>query len=104
MACTKGIVFGATRKTGNPIRLAQVGHGFTATGEDFMDVGLVADVPDNAVVWRVEYVMQRKRQLHRTEVGGQVSACLGNRIHQESAQFGRQLRQFGRRQGAQVIR
>ena len=47
-----------------------------AAGEDLVRIGLVADVPDDAVVRRVEDVVQRDRQLDRAEVRRQVAAGL----------------------------
>ena len=35
----------------------------TAAGEYLVGVGLVADIPHNTVVWGVEDIMQRHRQL-----------------------------------------
>ena len=54
--------------------LAQRRHRLAAAGEDLVRVGLVADVPDDAVVGRVEDVVQRDRQLDRAEVRRQVAA------------------------------
>ena len=49
---------------------------FAPAGEDLVRIGLVADVPDDAVVRRVEDVVQRDRQLDRAEVRRQVAAGL----------------------------
>ena len=54
-----------------------VRHALAPAGEDLVRIGLVADVPDHAVVRRVEDVVQRDRQLDRAEVattGGRRSA------------------------------
>ena len=47
----------------------------------------MAHVPDDAVMRRVEYLMQGQRQFHRAQVGRQVPAGLGDRFQHESAQL-----------------
>ena len=47
-------------------------------GEDFMGVGLVADVPKQPPFAEVVAVMQGDRQLHRAEVGREVAAVRVN--------------------------
>jgi hypothetical protein len=51
-------------------------HALAAAGQDLVGVGLVADVPDQPVVRRVEDVMQGDGQFDRAEVGRQVAAGL----------------------------
>ena len=62
----------------------------------------MADVPDEAVVRRVEYIMQRDGELDRAEPGGEVAAHLADGIDEVLPQLGRELLQLGRRQRAQV--
>ena len=45
-----------------------------AAGQDLVCVSLVADIPDEPVVRRVENVMHRDRQLDRTEARSRVAA------------------------------
>jgi hypothetical protein len=63
-------------------------------GEHLVRVGLVADVPDQPVLRRVEDVVQGDGQFHRAEVGGEMAAGLRHRLDEELAQFLRQLRQL----------
>jgi hypothetical protein len=77
-----------------PPVLAQSGHGGTTTGENLVRVGLVADIPDDAIARRVENVMQGDGQFHRPQIGGQVTAGTGDRPHQKVAQLFCYLRQF----------
>ena len=60
MTNAKGVVFalGALGEAGNAAVRAQLGHASTASGEDLVGIGLVAYVPDQAVIWRIENVMQ----------------------------------------------
>ena len=75
-----------------------------AAGQHLVRVGLVADVPDQAVVRRVEDVVQRDRQFDRAEAGGEMTAHLADRLDQEFAHFVRERGQLRRRQLAQVGR
>src|SRR5690242_17428557 len=89
MRRAEGVVlrFGAARKAGDAVDHAQPRHGFAPAGEDLVRISLVADVPDDAVFRRVENVVQRDRQLYRSEVGGEMPAGLGHRFEYEGAQL-----------------
>ena len=68
MRGAEGVVFAldAPRKAGNATQLAQCVHALAPTGEDLVRIGLVADVPHQAVTRRIEHVMQRNRQFDGT--------------------------------------
>jgi hypothetical protein len=57
-------------------------------------IGLVADVPHQAIVRGVEYVVQGDREFDRAEVRRKMSAGPGYRFHQEAAQLVGELRQL----------
>ena len=63
-----------------------------AAGQHLVRIGLVPDVPDQAVVRRVEDVVQRDRELDRAEAGGEVPAARGDGLDEVVAQFARRLR------------
>ena len=44
-----------------------------AAGQHLVRIGLVADVPDQAVIGRIEHVMQRDGQLDRAQAGGEMA-------------------------------
>ena len=96
MRRAEGVVlaFAAAREAGDATPVAQPAHRLAAAGKHLVAVGLVADVPDDAVMRRVEHVMERDRQLDSAEIGRQVAARARYRLDQEGAQFvgeGRQL-------------
>jgi hypothetical protein len=93
MRGAEGVVarLAAAGKPGDAIQHAQPRHRFAPAGEDLVRIGLVADVPDDAVLGRIKDVVQRDRQLDRAEVGRQVAAGLGHRLKHEGAQLRRQL-------------
>src|SRR3546814_2625356 len=75
MADAEAVVFafGAQaerRKTAESADRFELG---AAPSEDFVWVSLMADIPDDAVVRRVETHMQRQRQLDGAEIGGEVT-------------------------------
>ena len=76
MGGAERVVFalGALGEAGQPAALAQRADAVAAAGEDFVRIGLVADVPDQPVVRRVEDVMQRDRQLDDAEAGAEMAA------------------------------
>ena len=55
------IAFG---ETGDAVRHAQAAHRLAASGEYLVRIGLVPDVPHDAVVRRIEHIVQRYRQFH----------------------------------------
>ena len=71
MRGTKGIVrrFTAFRKTRNAALLTQVSHRFTATRQNFVRVGLVADIPDDSVMRCIKHIVQGQRELDCAQIG-----------------------------------
>jgi hypothetical protein len=67
----KGIELGlrTSGKTGNPAMLAQGRHLIAPAGQNLVWIGLVPDIPDDAVIWRVEHIMQSQREFHCSQVG-----------------------------------
>ncbi len=55
-----------------------------------MRVGLVPNVPDQPVMWRVEHIVQGDRELDRAQAGRQVSPSGADAVHEELAQLGRE--------------
>ena len=47
---------------------------------DLVRIGLMADVPDDTVVRRVEHVVQRNRQLDDTKAGAEMAAGDRHRV------------------------
>ena len=66
MTTGKGVVFAffGRREGTDAVELTIGVEGIATTGQDLMAVGLMADVPDNAVVGRVEHVVHGHREFH----------------------------------------
>jgi hypothetical protein len=98
VADAEGVVFAlfAAREAGNAALHAQLGHARAAAGQRLVRIGLVADVPDQAVGRGVEDIVQGHGEFNRAEIRGQVAAGLGYRFNDEGAQLLGQLRQGSR--------
>ena len=95
-AGAKGIVFalGALGEAREAAGLAQGANAVAAAGQDFVRIGLVADVPDHPVVGRVEQVMKRDRQLDDAEPRAEMAAGHRNRIDSLVSQLIGELREL----------
>ena len=67
--------------------LADGADAVAPAGQDLVRIGLVADVPDQAVVWGIEHVVNRDRQLDDAEARAQMAAGHGNGVDQFLPQF-----------------
>ena len=82
---------GAGRVARHPARLAEPRETVAPTGDELVDVRLVAGVPHEGVARRLEDPVQRERELDRPEVGAEVAAVRGNRVDQDRADLRRKL-------------
>ena len=92
----------ATRVARQPAGLAQLVEPVAAAGDDLVDVGLVAGVPQDRVGRRFEHPVQRERQLDGAEVGAEVSAALGDGVDDEVADLAGQVGELRRGEPAQI--
>jgi len=69
-----------------------------------MRIGLVADVPDDAVARRIENVMEGERQFDDAEPGAQMTAGDRDGADRLGAQLIGELAQVALGQGAQILR
>lgn len=106
MTDAKGIVraFVAGREGRQTILFADGGHAITTPGQDLVRIGLMADVPNQFVVRRVEDVMKGDGQVDRAESRREMPAGLAYAVQQEFPQLFRQLGQLIFRKRANVIR
>ena len=73
-------------------------------GQYFVRISLMAYVPDDAVVRRVEHVMQRHDQLHSTQARRKMPRVARQLVDDVTAQLAAHLRQQLRAQAPQVRR
>ena len=72
-------------------------------GQDLVRIGLVADVPDQAVARRVEHIMQRDGQLDHAEAGAEMAAGHRDGVDRLLAQFVGELAQLTLVEAAKVF-
>jgi len=85
----KGIVKALLRlwEAGEASQLTEGAEQFPPSGESLMDVALVTHVKDQPVLAGVVDPMEGYRQLHRSQIGSQMSTGAGNGIYQKLAQL-----------------
>ena len=91
-------------KPDRPLPMPQRADAVAAAGEDLVRIGLMADVPDDAVARRVEDVVQRDRQFDHAEAGAQMAAGDRDRIDGLGAQFVGDLPELALVEPPQVVR
>ena len=96
MGGAERVVFalGALGEAGEPAAHAQRADAVAPAGQDLVRIGLVADVPDQAVVGRVEHVMERDGELDHAEPGAEMAAGDRDRVDGLLPQFVGQLPQL----------
>lgn len=84
--------------------LADGANLIATTRQNFVWIGLVANVPDELIERGVVDVVQRNGQLDRAKPGGEMSAGTAYAVEQIATQFVAQLRQvlFGNRRNSWV--
>ena len=89
MAGTERVVnaLGAAGEAGKAVLLAQRADAVAPAGQHLVRVGLMADVPDQAIVGGVEHGMKRHCELDHAETGTKVSAGHRDGVDHLRAQF-----------------
>ena len=85
------LALGPLGEAGQPAGLAQRPDPVAPAGQDLVGIGLMADIPDQLVLGRVEHVVQRHRQLDDAEPGAEMAAGDRDGIDRLGAQLVRQL-------------
>jgi hypothetical protein len=59
-----------------------------APSHELVDISLVTDIPDDAIVGTVKYPVQGDGQLHDSEVGAEMAAGLGDLLDEKLPDVG----------------
>src|SRR5262245_24269595 len=96
MRSAEGVVFAfrTLGKAGQAAAGAQRADAVAPPRQNLVGIGLVADVPDQAVVWRIENVMQRYRQFDHPEACAKMSSRCRYGVDRFLTQFVRDLAQL----------
>src|SRR2546423_6100599 len=106
MCRAERIVFalGALGEAGKTIAHAQGTDAVAPSGQNLMRIGLMTDVPYDAVAWRIEQVVQRDGQLDHAEASAEMAAGDRYRVDRLLTQFVGDMPQLALVQAAQVVR
>ena len=97
------VALGALGEAGEAAAGAQRADAVTAAGQDLVRIGLMADVPDQAVARRVEDVVDRGGQFHDAEAGAEMAAGHRNGVDGFLAKFIRDLTHLLDLELAQIV-
>ncbi len=105
MADAKGIViaFGPLGKSRQALVEAVGGKVVAPPGQDFVTVGLMAYIPHQLVVGRIENVVQGHGELHYPQAGSKMAAIDRYIVDDELPKFVTDLREQGTVQLAQIV-
>jgi len=89
MTGAKGVIFAfvALGEAREPAARAQRAYAVATTRQNLVWIGLVPNVPDDAVARRVEHVMQSDRQFDHAKSGSEMPARHGNGVDGLPPQF-----------------
>ena len=93
MRRAEGIVFALAPlgEAAKAAALAQSADAIPPSGQDLVRIALVADIPDEFVLGRIEHVMNRHGQFDHAEARAEMPAAGADRIDHLAAQFVGQL-------------
>ena len=97
-------VFPRRRETTEAAGLAQGVHPVLTSGDHFMDVGLMPDIPADLVFGGIQNVMESDREFQNAEARSQMPAGLGHGTDQKATVLFGDLRQILKRHLLQVLR
>ena len=85
---------GALGKPRQAIELSHAVHAIAPSGQNFVGVGLVPDIPHDAIVGGIENMVQRHRQFDYTQPGTKMPPGACYRVEQVVSKLFGQLHQF----------
>ena len=68
-------------ETIEPTRLPQTTNTLPSARQNLMWVGLMADIPNEAVMRRIKNIMQRNCKFDHTKTCSKMATCYGNRVN-----------------------
>ena len=104
MGSAESIIFALAplREAGDSASLPKRAHAVAAAGQDLVGIGLMPDIPDECIAWRIENMVQRHRQFDHAEAGAKMPARDGNSADGFGPQFRSDLHQIRSRERAKI--
>src|SRR5579883_1337475 len=96
------LALGSSCETRKPPATAQGSDTAAPPSEDLVRISLMSDIPNEPVVRRVKYIMQRDRKFHDAEPRSEMPACDRDGIDGLGAQLICELDEIGFVQTAQI--
>ena len=95
MTGSKNVVraFRPFQKPAQPVQLPNRQHAIPAPRQDFVGIGLVARIPDQLVIGRVESIVEGNGELDSPETRAKMASGFRHAVHQEFPHFGRHFAQ-----------
>ena len=90
-------------EAGQPALLPQGLYSVAAAGQNFVGIGLMADIPDQPVMRRLEDIVKRHRQLDDAKTGAQMATCLRHRANRRRTKLTCKILKVALGQPAQII-
>ena len=89
VANTEGVIgaLGTLWEPGQALKLSHAVHAIAPASQNLVRIGLVPDVPDNAIVRRVEHVVKCHGQFHHAQPRTEVATGACDRIQQVMPQL-----------------
>ena len=97
-----GVALAWLGKAGNAVELAQRIEGISPTGQNLVDIGLMPDIEQDAVLHRVIDAVQRHRQLHTAEIRCKMPTGVRHVFHKKLADVPAKLRNVPFRYGTEI--
>ena len=93
MTCNERIMhaLAGLREAGKAAVSAERVEAVHASGQDFVNVGLVSHIKDQSVAAGVKGFLDGERGLHKPQIGGEMPACLRNVVDQKLPQLAAEL-------------
>lgn len=106
MSSREGIVFALfdAWEAAQSMELSVGMETFATAREYLMGIGLVADIPHDAIFRGIEHIMESHGEFDDAETGAEVSGVLGALVDDELSEFRAELRQLLSRQLSEVGR
>src|SRR5271163_4111306 len=95
--------FRALGETGKPVAFADGADAVSTSREDLVGIGLMAHVPDDAIDWRVENVVECNREFNDAKAGAEMTARQRHGVNQLGAELLRQIDQLRLVQALEVV-
>ena len=98
------IAFGAFEVPGNPVLLAKGMEVVETTGDQFMWIRLVPDIPDDPVPIQIQGLVERQGELHHPQARAEMAATGGDHLKMTLSNLTSDILKLRQLEAVQLIR